>query len=372
MREQPPPRPDSRPPAETAPGVRVARRAADDADLATVWRERAIDLRRLNRPLRLAAAAVVLAALLAAALIVLRDAPQPRLTIDVDSNHPNVPIPTAAFVVAFALWLVAWSSALAGALHGHWAFRLLVGAAFVYIAIEVVIFNALSLVYIAPLIVVAAWMLAVSAWQWGARRAGRTLPSWFPAVSFGVILVCFAAHYALIWLLGKQATEVLGKQAGDLARVFSELVTLEYEAYGFVLLPILFLTGSDLAEWGEAAAGQLNALLRRFRSPWPLVGVTLLASAAILVYRLIQRGTFAPFDLPSVADLVTLGLFGIIAALLFLGAARLGRAARWSRLPTPAGALVVTTAAVMALLTGPAYLTDFLISLNPTPAGYDV
>jgi hypothetical protein len=179
-------------------------------------------------------------------------------------------------------------------------------------------------------------------------------------VSFGVVLICFAAHYVLVWWAGSLVH--------DATRLLTALVSIEFDAYSFVLVPVLFLTGSDFAEWAEAVAGQCNALLRRFRSAWPLAGATLVVAIAILVNELIQFGTIAHFDPGWALYLVTLGIYGCIAILLWYGIARLGTVGSWPRLAVPPSALVAATVVSMALLVGPVYLTDFILSLTPTPA----
>lgn len=356
---------DSRREGATAPQATVAGRdgsrdgTTSESGLLGALRVRFIDFRSLSVPLRVVVALSIVAALAAAALIVLRDIPQAHLTLDMGHNSPSALIPTAAFIVAFALWLIAWALALTGAIHGHWALRLVVFAVFLYVMIETVVLDALSLVFVAPLLVIIAWMVAVSVLRWAARRSGRQLPRWLPALTFIVVLVSFAAHYAIVL--------VLDLLADPSATVFKLLVLDEFQAYSLALVPILFLTGTDFAEWCQVAAGQVNAWLRLFRTAWPLVAATVLMAALILAHELILRQSFAPFDLPSALDLIALGVFGLIALLLYLGVARLGRVGAWPRLSVPPGAFVAATLVIMALLTGPAYLSDFVISFTPPP-----
>jgi hypothetical protein len=333
-------------------------RSAEDAGLLALWRERAIDLRRLTRPLRLAVAVSILAALVSAALIILRDVPQAHLLIFVSGDQPNAPIPTAAFAVAFALWLVAWSAALTGALFGHWALRLFVIATFLYISIpSAQLHNGIELIYLAPLFVVVLWMVVISLLQWHWHRIARSLPRWLPVVTFGMVLVCLAAHYALVWWVA------------NLSHVATKFLTLlisnEFQAYTFVLVPVLFLTGSDFAEWAEAVSGQGTALLRRFRSTWPLAGATIFVALAIVLRELIHFGTIAHFDLGRwVLHLVSLSIYGCIAILLVVGITRLGKMGNWPWLAVPPSALVAATIIMMGLLVAPVYLYSFFVTLN--------
>src|SRR5262249_2475596 len=155
---------------------------------------------------------------------------------------------TAAFVVALALWLVAWSAVLAGALHGHWALRLFVFAAFFYVTIGSVVLHAVSLIHLIPLLVLSLLVGLVFILPWRGPRLARALPRRLPAVTFAVVLVCLVAHYALVWWVGNQVH--------DATAVLTQLVTVEFEAFAFVLVPVLFLAGSDFAEWAEAVAAQ--------------------------------------------------------------------------------------------------------------------
>src|SRR5258708_40352674 len=90
-------------------------------------RERLISIRTMDRRLRLVVGAAVAQLLVAAIMVALRGADIPRIIGDVTDNEEST-IPIATFVVAPSFVVVAWTFALAGALHAHWALRgLLVG-----------------------------------------------------------------------------------------------------------------------------------------------------------------------------------------------------------------------------------------------------
>jgi hypothetical protein len=340
---------------ETAPDSLPV--ADEDESLASAWRERAIDLRRLSWPLRLVIAATILATGVASALIIIRDVPQSHILIDTTSTTLAAPIPTSAFVAALVLWVAAWSLALTGAIFGHWALRLLVVITFIFISLVGVIIERSVLIVAVPLLIIALWILAASMARWLVGRRGRSLPRWLPLVSFVVVLAALSSHYAILLYLDKQV--------GPSTAIFPQFVELEFEAYAFVLIPVLFLTGSDFGEWAEIAAGQVNDWLKRARSTWVLLIVSVLVAAGILIARLLQRGTFAPFDLASALDLVSVALFGLVTALIFLFIGRLGRIATWPRVALPAWALVLATVTFMFLQTGPAYVLYFVGSIAP-------
>jgi hypothetical protein len=341
---------------ETAPN-RLSPVADEDESLASAWRERAIDLRRLSWPLRLVIAATILATAVASVLIIIRDVPQSHIVIGATSTTPATPIPTSAFVAALVLWVVAWSLALTGAIFGHSGLRLLVVIVFIFISLSGFIIERSVFIVAVPQLIIALWILAVSMARWLVGRRGRSLPRWMPAVSFVVVLAALSAHYAILLYLDKQA--------GPGTAIFPSFVELELSVYGFVLIPVLFLTGSDFGEWAEVTAGQVNDWLKPARSTWVLLTVTALVAAGILIARLLHRGTFSPFGVASVLDLVAVALFGLVTALIFLFIARLGHIATWPRVALPAWALILATVTFMLLQTGPAYAFDFVSNITP-------
>jgi hypothetical protein len=171
-------------------------------------------------------------------------------------------------------------------------------------------------------------------------------------VTFVATLAALSSHYAILLYLDKQA--------GPSTAIFPQFVETELEAYGWVLIPVLFLTGSDFGEWAQIAAGQVNDWLKRARSTWVLLTVSVLVAAGVLSARLLQSGTFAPFGLNSILDLVTVALFGLATALIFLFIARLGHIATWPRVALPVWALILATVTVIFLQVGPAYVVYFV------------
>ncbi|PWT75938.1 MAG: hypothetical protein C5B60_04670 [Chloroflexi bacterium] len=330
--------------------------ADEDEGLASAWRERAIDLRRLSWPLRLVIAVTILATAVASVLIIIRDVPQSQIVINGTGTIPAAPIPTAAFVAALVLWVLAWSLALTGAIFGHWALRLLVVITFIYISITGYISERSALIVAVPLVFIALWVLAVSMARWLVGLQGRSLPQWLPLVSFFVVLAALSSHYAILLYLDKQG--------GSSTATFPQIVELEFGLYAIVLIPVLFLTGSDFGEWAEIAAGQVNDWLKQSRSTWVLLTVSALVAAGIVIEQLQQSGTLAPFGLASVLDLVTVALFGLVTTVIFFLVARLGHIAVWPRVPLPAWALILATITTMLLLVVP-YYVDFFVPPSP-------
>jgi hypothetical protein len=98
----------------------------------------------------------------------------------------------------------------------------------------------LTFVYMAPLVIILLWVVFVSIFRWRRERAHLTVPGWLPLVSFAIVFLCFLSHYAIFWEIDKQADAATSN--------FPLLVLLEFSAFSLVLVPILFLSGSDFAE----------------------------------------------------------------------------------------------------------------------------
>jgi hypothetical protein len=310
--------------------------------------------------LRLVIAATILATGAASALIIIRDLPQSHIVVSGSSTIPAAPIPTSAFVASLVLWLVAWSLALTGAIFGHRGLGLLVVIIFIFVSLVGLIIERTVLLVAVPLLFIALWILALSLARWLVRLRGSSLPRWLPLVSFVVTLVALASHYAILWYFDKQG--------GPGTAILPKFVDSEFEGYAFVLVPVLFLTGSDFAEWAEIAGGQLTDWLKRARSAWVLLTASALVAVGILIWRLLQRETFPFFDLAWVLDLAAVAVFGLLTALIYFIVARLGHLAVWPRVALPVWALILATVTFLLLQAGPTYvgyIGESIVPLSP-------
>jgi hypothetical protein len=249
--------------------------------------------------------------------------------------------------------------------------KLLVLAGFLYPVSQTFFVSWYTLLYEVPIAVVCLWAGVVWWLQAQGRRRSHTQVAAphqaqqrrhrLPLATFLIVVICLMLHYgAFLWF----ASLVGASAESDIVRT----LTTEAGALSFLLLPVLFLSGSDFTEWTEVLASQVASLLQRLRAPWVLAGLTGVAATAILLYRLVQRGTFAPLDIYAVLDVVSALLIGGLFALLLLGVLRLGRVAASSRTTVPVRGLVIASIVTMGILVGPGVLADVIVTTQPTVA----
>jgi hypothetical protein len=118
----------------------------------------------------------------------------------------------------------------------------------------------------------------------------------------------------------------------------------------YLLLPVLFLAGTDIAEVGQSAAGLVGRLTHRGRLTWLLPFLTLLVALGALVYALayLAGGLDRLNGLPTLAPPLLLLLMPGLAAILLLAlVAALGRVGGWPRMNVPFSALAVSIVPVL-------------------------
>jgi hypothetical protein len=136
-------------------------------------------------------------------------------------------------------------------------------------------------------------------------------------------------------------------QVGLLTGVVVDLETV----IALLLVPVAFLTGTDLAEWAEAAASTVGGLARRLRSPWVLISLTVAAAGGIAAYWIIQLAQFSESGIEVALQVGIWVGMSIVVALLVAGAVWLGRASRWRRRSVPLLALaLISLASIGSLL----------------------
>ncbi|MGH2487021.1 MAG: hypothetical protein ACRDHE_13515, partial [Ktedonobacterales bacterium] len=155
----------------------------------------------------------------------------------------------------------------------------------------------------------------------------------------------------------------------------AELVTNQLQALSFVLLPILFLAGTDFTEVGVTVAGRASALLGRLRSSWVTSILTVGLATVISVSLFANQGYLSPFNFASVYTIVEDALITTFCVLLAVGVARLGRLRTWTARAIPPWAFVIAAVVTMAGLAGPVVIGDIYISVHaaaPVVSGYNV
>lgn len=335
--------------------------------LARAAEERNRALGSLNRPLRLALATTISGALAAGFFIFAQNAPQAHIGVYAGNGLPNSQMPIGAFLCGLVLWVIAWSFGLTGALHGHWTMRLLVLAVFLYSISPSFVPDVHAAIYLAPVAVLYGWAGVVSVIQWRASRAKRPLWNRLPAVTFAIVAVTLSAYYLAFYLLVRIAALS--------ATAFADLITTQIQALSFVLLPILFLAGTDFTEIGVAAAGRASALLGRLRGAWVTPLLTVGVVVGVFAVVLANSGYLRPFNLLSVYTIIEDCIIAAICTLLAAGIARVGRLRTWTARAIPPWAFVIAAVVTMASLAGSVVVDDLYISFYSSTqvvSGYNV
>ena len=283
--------------------------------LSATFHEKVIQLRTMQLRLLLPSAIAISIVITGALLFALRDLPWPELSAgrNIQTGQlQTVPLPVGVFGgLALA---VAWSFVLTGALHAHLLFR--IGGTLAYLFNGITVF--LAAVGTAPTlltlpIVLASVVVASIALYAADRSNHRQAPHLHHR--FRLRIPTFAWVFgatALIYTLGALG----GLRQGDVAFLLTaQLVLLEA-----VLIPVLFLAGTDFAEWSEVVSGRAGSLLMNLPR-YTLVAAIAGAAVAVLVWAAALEGGLHRPDLGAVALqavpvlilLVPVGLVGWLA-----------------------------------------------------------
>lgn len=224
--------------------------------------------------------------------------PQHLITLD-----PGTTVPTLAVLAAAFFLLIAESLVLTGASFARWPVRLPVVTLSVAVlgTLAVPALQQAALSRATPqraaagtqiALLVLMWLLGC--WgvplfvrrlrdRWPRERSREDGP--LPVLWWGYLFLCLAVYYAA-FMVGLTATG----GGGHTAAVVASLQTLlGLEAFWYLVLPLLFLAGTDFAEMGIVAAHSTRHLLDRLTTwrrgegaiswaPALLLGLTLLAA----------------------------------------------------------------------------------------------
>jgi hypothetical protein len=268
--------------------------------LAHTFHEKLIRLGSMDPPLRLAAVGATAMVVLAALLLLPRDLPLPT----VRAGRSMVPLPVA---VACSLFLaLAWAYLLAGALHAHGALRLTLlvcySAAMLLLGADGI--GQLLLVLIA---LSQVWTLAGALW-WLDRDHDRRNPELHHRhrLKLPTLLLCCVSSalcVGALWLGAGQAAAWSLERSG---------LAIEVAYLSLLVVPMLFLSGSDFAEWGEVLAGRLSVLVEGAGRRWP-AGVLTAATALVILAVQVRSGSGDLANLTRRAGLATLTVAAIVA-----------------------------------------------------------
>jgi hypothetical protein len=286
--------------------------------LIGAFRQRALALLRAERSLRLYTGIAIAELLVCTILVLTGDLPLPRMGITSGGNSLDT-IPIPILVLSLALQSIAWGMFLTGLLDTRWPI-LVAGLGLFYFAfgqfVEPFTLFPVYLYALLLLLVSVSGVIAVGRWR---RRHGAGMPG-FGLFLANVFLV--AAVYAVAWLESAQ---------GGSAVLFGLTLSVQLGFLSFLIITVLFLAGTDFAEWGEVAGERLGRLAQRLErvGPWVVPGIVVAVSVAILA------DTIRQYQQGMVQQLV-MALLALLLVLVVVLAARALRHRRPVRLPVAA------------------------------------
>ncbi|MBO0686850.1 MAG: hypothetical protein J2P45_27195, partial [Candidatus Dormibacteraeota bacterium] len=238
-----------------SPGEESSIPAWDAESLSETFQEKSIRLRSMERPLRLVAILAMAGVVLAALLVGMRDLPLARETVGLRFGLTSE-VSTPLLIMCVILQAGAWSLLLMGAMHAHWPVRV----------ISVGLWSAAMTVYGATplftsthgtpwaaavlIVILAAWTLSAVVWLVDRSRirvGGETHRQRLQLLTGAGCLVLTLLIYVVGWLPDPGIS--------GLARASSEQ---QLFVQGGILIPTVFLTGSDFTEWAEVTAGRFG------------------------------------------------------------------------------------------------------------------
>ncbi|MFZ0218542.1 MAG: hypothetical protein WAM30_21610 [Candidatus Dormiibacterota bacterium] len=213
----------------------------------------------------------------AGALVAARNLPGPHVLVSGSGlGHLAVSIPV--FTGCLVVQVLAWSFLLAAAAHAHWALRAVAlviwSAAMLFVSLAGISNSPSSFLVVGAtlLVVIVVWQLAIGVWvldRFHPAMAGRTHRDRLHLATGAGCLVATTLVYVLAW-----------QSDPSLARFALPLSILLFGLQATFLIPVLFLTGSDFAEWGEVVAGRIGTAVAR--SPRALAALAGIVSVVVL------------------------------------------------------------------------------------------
>lgn len=321
--------------------------------LSHTFFEKLIEVRSMDRGqltlTMLAMAAVVVAVL----LLTVRDLPWPEVLVGFGqggSTSQSLPLP---ILVGCGVFLVlAWSYILVGALHAHLALRAVALVCYTVALIPLPVVASNPVAALGTLLLVGTvWTMAIALWAVDRFHYHRSLPSRHHRARLKVsTFLFFLVVTATLYLLGALG----GARSGN----FGAFIALQLAAIQFVLIPMLYLAGTDFAEWSEVVAGRIGTV---GAVVGPRVLGLLVAVASVLI--LVERVSFYHITFSNLKAVGFLMAPALISLLLMAGfgwvAVRRGASTR-----VPFWSLVVACLVGYCALLGGAFLT----TLMPAPA----
>ncbi|HZS15686.1 MAG TPA: hypothetical protein VFC09_13910 [Candidatus Dormibacteraeota bacterium] len=307
-------------------------------------RERAIRLRTMERPLRLATGLAVAQLAAAALLVALRDTAMPSVTVYSSDRVVDVPLPV--LLVSLVLATAGLTYLLAGAFHCRPWVRIaaVAGLTAALIPARDLVGDSFPRSLLALAAVAGLWLLAAVTALADSRAAtgGDRVHSLRRRLTLVVFLL-------VVLLVAGFAASGTSRSLAAWSLFVGEMLLLSIG-----LTPVLFLAGADFAEWGHLTVTRVAGLARLAARP-AVVAALCVAAAA---------GTVAAVVHADAGVALSAGAIGLGVCAVGAGAAWLARVNRGWPHHLPFAALGVVAVAVMAaMLTG-----SYVFSVRPAAA----
>ena len=289
--------------------------------LETLW-TRWNSLRTMEPPLHLITGIAVAELLVAAVLLIVYWRPSDPVTV-AHSGTLQVQMDWYVFWIALSFLIVAWSFFLTGASHGGVSF-LLVLAAFTYATWPSLAANR----------TVTPWLMVIGVWAWGSvtwwRNRAAHGADRFHWRSACLSLAFLGGWLTLYYLILYRNLTAIGPDK------FHELINAQIFKSSVLLVPILFLAGTDFAEMAEVVSQSVGRVLSRLVSEdrqvetrtwwsWGIGAITAGTAAGILAGGL--RWGRAEFK--EGGALVTVILLALASGLVLAGMRSTNRLLDW-------------------------------------------
>lgn len=339
------------------------------AGAVTSFRKRLIDFSTMTWALRIITLLGFAQLVAIGVVVALRGADQTQLIID-HLNGRAIQVPVAVFVVGLVGLGLVWAILLTAALHSPWYLRF---GALLFFTFWALLEDAtgfpvgenpaarlndtvVTILFVQLGILGGIWLraIAISIVNWRAGSTGISLNRERSiGATFALLLVAMATHY----IAGYVASGAANNGPNDLT--FTMMISIELGFLFVLLLPVLFVTGTDFAEAGQTISDGVASFLRR-GSPVVLYALTLLLALGVTGYYIFvllnDQSLIEQFDLLGSADRLLQGIvgagivllgYGVVVALLAWGVVRLLELTvamqRWPALEVPAWGYLVAT-----------------------------
>jgi hypothetical protein len=255
--------------------------AEHEHGLAHEFLEKLISLRSMDPGLLVLTVLAMAMVVAAGILIMVKGLPWPQVRATSDIVAQTIPLPVMVGCAVFVV--LAWSYILSGALHSHVVVRLIGMVLWTLGNLTALSTSTSFYGWIADgLLFAVAWAMAITMYLVDRFYADKHTSGWHHRFRLRVsTFLFFAVVTGLLFTIGSLS----GLHNGS----FGFALSLQLQALQFVLIPMLYLAGTDFAEWSEVVAGRVGSIATRAGgrlATWVLAGLVVIAVGLILAERI--------------------------------------------------------------------------------------